>query len=59
MLEAAVQDGGDRPGAGHRAVGDRRDDRGGVVSGELGFADGVVQGGPGRVGAVPGVVVSS
>ena len=58
VLEAAVQDGGDRPGAGHRAVGDRRDDRGGVVSGELGFADGVVQGGPGRVGAVPGVVVS-
>ena len=59
VLEAAVQDGGDRPGAGHRALGDRRNDRGGVVSGELGFADGMVEGGPGRVGAVPGVLVAA
>ena len=51
-----MQAGGDGPGAGHRAVGDRFDDRGGVVPGELRFADGVVKRGPGRVGVVPGVV---
>ena len=53
LMQAVVQDAGDGPGAVHRRGGDPVDQGAGVVSGELGGVEPLVQGRAGVLAVVP------